>query len=228
MDSVCSSWSRLAWKASSEVYGKILEHPFIKELSAGTLPREKFMYYLGQDALYLKEFGQAMAAAASRFTDPRDREMFMRFSAENLDSEKALHDIWLNGASPASASPTCLLCSSHLWRQVTCEPPAVAAASVLPCFLVYEMTGRHIYENAGDMSGNPYRKWIELYGGGSFGDSTEKLAALCDRLASGPVPGQGSAPDSDIAGRMTEAFVTGVRLEWMFWDGAYRMEQWKI
>ena len=65
MDSVCSSWSRLAWKASYEVYGKILKHPFIKELSAGTLPREKFMYYLGQDALYLKEFGQAMAAAAS-------------------------------------------------------------------------------------------------------------------------------------------------------------------
>lgn len=228
MDSVCSSWSRLAWKASSEVYGKILKHPFIKELSAGTLPREKFMYYLGQDALYLKEFGQAMAAAASRFTELRNREMFMRFSAENLCSEKALHDFWLKDEAPAAASPTCLLCSSHLWRQVICEPPAVASASVLPCFLVYEMAGRHIYENAGEMSGNPYRNWIELYGGGSFGDSTEKLAALCDTLAAESVSGQGLVPDSDIMRRMTDAFVTGVRLEWMFWDGAYRMEGWKI
>jgi len=27
--------------------------------------------------------------------------------------------------------------------------------------------------------------------------------------------------------RMAEAFVLSSRLEWMFWDSAYRMEQWR-
>jgi thiaminase/transcriptional activator TenA len=26
---------------------------------------------------------------------------------------------------------------------------------------------------------------------------------------------------------MEEAFVTSTRLEWMFWDSAYRMENWQ-
>ena len=213
-------WSRSAWMAAEPVYRKILELPFIRELAAGTLPREKFMFYIRQDAMYLKEYGRAMSAAASRFQDPDAMALFLRFATDNLESEKALHDTFLQEpVRDAFPSPVCLLCSSHLWRQVSGEPVEVAVASVLPCFVVYEMVGRHIYETASPEA-NPYMEWIKVYGGDGFGDSTEKLSALCDRLAEKAAP--------EVRAGMTGAFVTGVRLEWMFWDSMYRMSRWPI
>ena len=49
-------WSETAWDAAAPVFRKIVSHPFILELASGELPREKFMYYIAQDGLYLKEY----------------------------------------------------------------------------------------------------------------------------------------------------------------------------
>ena len=47
-------WSDQAWKAAEPVYRRIIEHPFVGELAAGSLSEERFRYYLRQDALYLE------------------------------------------------------------------------------------------------------------------------------------------------------------------------------
>ena len=215
-----SSWSAMAWEKARPVYREILRLPFLTELASGTLSRERFMYYLGQDSAYLKEYGRAMAALASRFPEPSDMALFLRLAAENLDAERSMHDSFLRDSSGDSRpSPVCLLCSSHLWRQVIAEPLEVALASVLPCFVVYEEAGRHIYGSA-TLETNPYRDWIEVYGSSDFGSSTEMIAGICDRYASEAGP--------EDRERMTDAFLTGVRLEWMFWDNAYEMGQWQI
>ena len=77
----------------------------------------------------------------------------------------------------------------------------------------------HIFRTA-VLDGNPYRGWIETYADGGFSGSTGQLMDLCDRFADNASPG--------IREEMTEAFVTGVKLEWMFWDSAYGREQWRI
>lgn len=213
-------WSGTAWEAAEPVYRRILEHPFVRELSDGSLPHGKFIYYIEQDALYLKEFGRSMAAAAARFTDPSAMSLFLHFAMDNLAAEKSLHESFLGaGAGTASASPVCLLCSSHLWKQVTSSSVEVALAAVLPCFSVYGKVGMHIFRTA-VLDGNPYRGWIETYADGGFSGSTGQLMDLCDRFADNASPG--------IREEMTEAFVTGVKLEWMFWDSAYGREQWRI
>ena len=94
-------------------------------------------------------------------------------------------------------------------------------ASVLPCFTVYSRVGQAVFETAFPaLETNPYGKWIATYGSTSFDEPTEKLVALCNDAAAGATPA--------MRGRMTEAFVTGVRLEWLFWNSAYEMEKWKI
>lgn len=215
-------WSNTAWTAAEPVFGKIISHPFLLGLASGELPREKFVFYIGQDALYLKDYVRVMAVIASRFEDPRHTGLFLEYAMENLDAEKELHSLYLPGTvtdSALTASPVCTLCASHLWKQAVSAPLEVALASVLPCFSVYAMAGRHVFENS-RIDGNPYRDWITVYGSDGFDAPARQLADLCDYFAERTVP--------RTRQEMTEAFVTGVRLEWMFWDSAYNMESWKI
>ena len=219
-------WSEEAWQAAVPEYKRILSLPFISELSSGELPEDKFIYYLEQDSLYLQEYSRVMALLSSRFDDPDTSRLFMSLAMENLDSEKALHNFWLSasgqcGRPAPSASPVCLLCSSHLWRQAVAEPMEVALASVLPCFLVYGKVGQAILGMAEhSLKSNPYRKWILTYGDASFDEQTGKLVNLCDDAASKALP--------VMRRRMTDAFVTGVRLERMFWNSAYEKQTWII
>lgn len=199
---------------------RIFSHPFLSGLSDGTLPEDKFMNYLWQDSFYLKEYGKTMALAASRFDDPRHMAMFLRFATENLEAERLLHEEYLHGLGcPVEVSQTCLLCSAHLYRQVAAASLETAVAAVLPCFYVYSEVGQYLSSRS-RLAGNPYRKWLEAYSDDGFRSSTEAIAALCDSLA--------GEEENHSWRLMTEAFVTGVRLEWLFWDSAYRMEQWNI
>ena len=44
-------WSEQAWQRTAFIYEEIIGMPFIKELINGTLPIEKFKFYISQDAL---------------------------------------------------------------------------------------------------------------------------------------------------------------------------------
>ena len=213
-------WSDKAWEQASRIYGKILELPFIVRLSDGSLDREIFDYYICQDILYLKEFSRSMTAMSSRFSDEGLKKRFLSYAMENLEAEQTLHEFY-SGNEPESAepSPTCMLCSSHLYSQVMTAPLEVAAASVLPCFLIYTEVGLHIAAHS-LRTGNPYRKWIETYSEDGFDTSTKAIRALCDTMA--------ASASEDVVKLMTDAFVTGVKLEWMFWNSAYNMEKWEI
>lgn len=219
-------WSDTAWEEAAPVFRKILEHPFITELAAGTLSRDRFAAYLVQDSLYLREYARVMSLIASRLGNPEHAALFLASAMENLDSEKEIHDLYLDGTGlrdirEPAMSPACLMCSSHLWRQAAAEPLEIALASVLPCFVVYDKTGKSVYAAAAlSLDSNPYREWISLYGSGSFDDSTARITELCNDAA--------AASSEEMRKKMTEAFVTGVKMEWMFWNSAYIKEQWTI
>lgn len=212
-------WSQQAWAEAQPVYEAILQLPFVKELAAGTLPIEKFRFYLGQDALYLGSYCRALAHVASRLSDPADVEAFLHFATDGIAVERALHESYLKGARPATKSPTCMLYTS-VEESMAYEPVEVEAASLLPCFWVYQKVGEHILAQASSLESNPYRAWIETYGDPSFEAASARAIAICDRLA-------GSATEA-VRRRMTEMFTLCTRLEWMFWDSAYSMEKWKI
>lgn len=211
------SWAGEAWKSALPVYEKILRLPFITELAAGTLDKDIFMYYIRQDSLYLKDYARVMDIMAARISEPELSAMFGRFAKENIEAEKSLHAFF---GEPLSCvqSPTCLFLSSHLYRQAAEPRLEVALASVLPCFLVYERVGEHIL-SACVKEGNPYMKWIETYSDDGFSASVAELSSICNSFAE-----ENPASRKD----MTEAFVTGTKLEWMFWNSAYIMEEWKI
>jgi thiaminase/transcriptional activator TenA len=66
---------------------------------------------------------------------------------------------------------------------------------------------------------NPYRTWIDTYADPAFGETVEAVSAITDRAAA-------AAPPRRRA--MLRAFLRSTQYEWMFWDSAYRREDWPV
>ena len=214
-------WSKKAWEAIAPVYEEIVTLPFIEELINGTLDKEKFAFYIQQDTLYVSDYGKVLTAIATRLTKPEHVDAFIGFAGESVAAEKAFHQLFsaeLGVEGAQTASPTCLLYTSYLYRQFN-APVEVMAAAVLPCFWIYKEVGDYILAHQ-TKENNPYQTWIDMYAGDEFAKSVERAIRICDELAEKCTEEQQNA--------MTEAFITCSKMEWMFWDSAYQLEQWKI
>lgn len=214
-------WSEQAWLSAKPIYDKILELPFILELMNGTLSEDKFIFYIRQDALYLAEYGKILTGIASRLNKPEHIEAFVGFAGESIRVENALHASFVHALKKEKnePSPSCLLYTSYLHKQISNARVEVALAAVLPCFRIYKEVGDYILKNQ-TKEGNRYQSWIDTYGGEEFENSVSTAIAICDEIASKCTEEQQQA--------MTEAYITYSRFEWMFWESAYRLEAWKI
>jgi len=215
-------WSDQAWEQVKAVYAQIIAMPFNEELSKGTLHPDKFVFYLAQDAFYLLEFGKALSAISSRLRSADQVLAFANFSSGAILAERALHESYfeeLGLPHEVKPSPTTLLYTNYLLNQVAYEQVEVAVAAVLPCFWIYKKVGDHIFSMQAENE-NPYQRWIDMYAGEAFAKSVKLAIDIADELA-------------EKAGERTQknmlaAFEQATKLEWMFWDGAYRIEKWKI
>ena len=218
------SWTAKTWEQATPLYEKILALPFNQELMIGTLSLERFKFYMAQDAFYLKEFGRALAIIAGRLSEREHTLAFSEFASGAIVVERALHTGYFktfgvdeNAIEPSS---TCTLYTSYLLSKAAISPVEEAVAAVLPCFWIYQKVGDHIYANQDPGMDNPYSEWIDTYAGEAFATSVRRALAISDELAELAT----SARQAD----MTEAFLMATKLEWMFWDSAYRLESWKL
>jgi thiaminase (transcriptional activator TenA) len=209
------------WKEIEPIYQAILSHPFNTELAKGTLQRESFEFYIQQDALYLADFGRSLATMSSRSPTPDRMLDFIRFAEGAVVVERALHEAYFklfNILNPtATQSPSCFAYTNYMIATTTHRSYEEGMAALLPCFWIYREVGTFIYKTAA--ANNPYQKWIDTYAGEEFGKLVDKAIETTDDLATNTT--------EHVRDLMKTVFVTSSRLEWMFWDSAYRMETWK-
>lgn len=220
-----TSFTDAMWTEIDPHYRAILELPFNRELAQGTLSRDRFVFYMIQDAHYLGAFARALAAVAAKATDADGQIKFAKSAHDAIVVERALHEGFFAAFGITAAtfrgtppSPTCAAYADFLVATAYQHPYAVGVAAVLPCFQIYYEVGKHLYGIAA--AGNPYQKWIDTYRDESFGDSVREVLAHTDRAFA-------QATEADRA-LMREAYLKAVRYEWMFWDSAWRMEAWPV
>ena len=211
-------WSEEAWSKAEYIYRSILKLPFVRELSSGTLSNERFLFYIGQDSIYIENYSKILAHIASRLPRKEHMEDFLRFASDGILVERLLHKSYLSEKAISIApTPSTLLYTSYE-SSMALEPVEIEAAAILPCFWVYQKVGEEIMK--GSSKDNPFYHWIETYADESFAESTQRAIEICDEMAAHTTEG--------IRERMTEAFITSTKMEWMFWDSAYNLEKWKI
>ena len=216
------SWCDIAWDKATPYYNQIRELSFIKELMAGTLKEAQYIHYIEQDSIYLGEYGKLLAGIGAKLSDDGHRSSFFKFASDTVFVEQELHksfsDAFRNNKD-SMATPTCLLYTSFLNKQLATEPIEVAVAAALPCFVIYKKIGDYIVKNQSD-SHNPYQKWINTYGGEDFAKAVQKAERITNELAEGAT--------SEISHKMLEAYISTTKMEWMFWNSAYELEKWPL
>ncbi|MEU3274072.1 thiaminase II [Saccharomonospora sp. NPDC006951] len=216
-----------SWQSTANLRKAMLDLPFNAELAEGTLGRDRFQFYLAQDARYLVGFGRALSVAAAKAPDPAALAFFSGAAREAVLVERALHESYFErfglGEADLAAietSPTCLGYTSYLLAVAQTEGYAELIAALLPCFWIYHDVGTDILEQQRrtGASGNPYQAWIDTYADDDFAAAVRTCIAEVDKAA--------ERADEHTVARMSAAFTRACEYEWMFWDSAYRMESW--
>ena len=219
------SFTAEIWKENSALFETIRTMPFNQELAAGTLSQERFRHYMIQDAHYLVAFGRALAVAAAKADNSDEVAQFSEAAHTAIIVERSLHADFMEQfkVSPATfaatpLSPTTHHYSSYLIATAWSASYPVALAALLPCFWIYAEIGRDILARAA--KNNPYDAWIATYAGEEFHAAVRDVIATVDRVA--------SVASTETRRDMHSAYTHAAKLEWMFWDAAYRLEQWAV
>jgi thiaminase/transcriptional activator TenA len=210
-------WSTIA----STTYPAILAHPFLRELTAGTLPHVTFAFYIIQDAHYLRSFARTLSILGARAPLSADGHLLTRHATNALVVERVLHEQFCRElgvdeaeARAAPVAPTCLAYSSFLQARAYGGSFGEGVAAVLPCYWIYLRVGEELATDGSCDS--IYQRWIEAYTGWEYAEIVAELLSLVNRLEL----------DATTERAATDAFRTASRYEWMFWDMAYRHERW--
>lgn len=213
-------WSERTWKEAEGVYNQIISMPFIQEMSNGTLDVAKFKYYLEQDAHYLEYFGRCLALIGAKAHETKDILSFLKFAESALVGEMELHNSYFKeyGISDlVPMSPTCHHYVHYVQSESYMSQVEVGMAAVLPCFWIYQKVGMHLYTTS-KTENNPYQNWINTYASPELEELVQSAIEIIDAAAAKCTQAQQD--------KMTQAFLYASRLEFMFWDSAYRLEKW--
>ena len=218
-------FSRAAWDRNAKAYETIRTMPFNAELAAGTLSEARFKHYITQDAHYLIGFGRALTLAAAKAPDADRIVQFAKSAEGAIVVERALHGSFFKQYGITSEvfagtplSPACHHYVSYLLATAYAEPYEVVLGALLPCFWIYAEVGRDIHARAAP--DNPYQAWIDTYAGEEFHAAVRAVITATDEAAHGASP--------PLRERMHAAFTRATQLEWVFWDSAFRLEQWPV
>ena len=215
----------LRLKAAS-IWEAELELPFVRGIADGSLPREKFKFYLCQDYLFLLDYSKVFAYGVIKSYDEATMAKFSELLNETLNTEMNLHRGYSKkfGISPAEMEATPIAPTTHAYTRHLLHVAQVGTlvdlvAGVLPCQWGYWEIGTALSKRG--KSPEPlYQEWIEMYSSDEFGVLGEWLRELLNRLT-----GESSEAEKR---RLENHFLTSSRYEYLFWEMAYNQERWQI
>jgi thiaminase/transcriptional activator TenA len=210
--------------AAAPIWQKTLTHPFVTELGNGSLPLEKFQFYMRQDYVFLVEYSRLLALAAAKAPDLDTMGRFAHLLDVTLNREMALHrdfaaqcGIRAEDLAATQAAPTTHAYTRHLVRVAALGDLPEIVAALLPCQWGYCEIGQTLAYHGKPATAPFYCQWIDMYASPEFASLTTWLRALLDGFA-------GAAPEE----RLVETFCASARYEYLFWEMAYRLEQWSV
>ena len=190
-------------------------HAFVQGLASGNLPRERFVYYLSQAAALLESFSRAQALALARAPDVEGVLAFESLLAYGLAECKWFDEEARRWDPEADRTPGMATrsYSDFLLRVAALDcAPAILAATT-PTLRLHEFLCREL-EPILDPS-TPYRDFVLRQAGDGHTRAAEQSEALLDRYA------ERGAPPA-VSDRMTLNYRTAMKLEYHFFDAAWR------
>jgi thiaminase/transcriptional activator TenA len=203
-----------------ELWVKDLDHPFVVELYSGTLPLEKFKYYVLQDYNYLVTMVRVLSLLAAKAPTLELSRLALELAygtvtgeMENYERLLSALDMTIDDAIRAKPNPANVAYMNFLLSTAYHGDFYVGLASVLPCFWTYEdIAERHRWRLEANRV-ELYKRWASVYLSNEYKTLVRKLRNAIDK-------------SGRAASELSYYFEQALKYEIMFWQSAYTMEEW--
>ena len=223
---MATSFTQQLRRQAGEIWRSIQAHPFLDELQAGTLPMDRFTYFILQDYLYLLDFAQVLCLGGAKSPDLQTLEIFTRHALIAVEVERSFHATFGKNLGFSQQQlertpkgPVTEAYTRHLQAVARAGGLAEIVAAVLPCYWIYGEVGKRLYRNR-PTKPKIYRQWIETYASEEYWKPVREQIRLMDHLGA-----SARGREKEI---MRSHFVLSSRYEFLFWDQAYRLEEWPV
>ena len=200
---------------------RYVDHEFVRQLAAGSLPEASFKHYLQQDYAFLIQFIRAWALALykSRTLDEmRDAQAGINAL---LDLEIDLHikycREWGINEAELTALDESAACVAYTRYVLDCGMSGGLAelyAALLPCIYGYAEIGQRLAQQGVDKKAtnatNPYQSWIDMYASSEYQAVAEAAKTKFDQLCA-------EVAEPQLV-QLQKIFNTATRMEVAFWQ----------
>jgi len=178
------SLSSELWSAHRDLAQACLELPFVRGLADGSLTKERFSFYLGQDSFFLQAFARAYSLAAAKAPDWEGFNTFHVLAGGALEELKLHQDYaakWGVELEAVAPGPATRRYTDFLLATAWQEDVGVTAAAMTPCMRLYAYLGQELAK--GGVPEHAYSDWIRTYRAEEFEALARRLERLVDRYA---------------------------------------------
>ncbi|SEN46378.1 thiaminase/4-amino-5-aminomethyl-2-methylpyrimidine deaminase [Amphibacillus marinus] len=218
-------FSQLIRQEADPIWQASFNHPFVQGVADGTLPLDRFRYYVMQDSYYLSTFARVQSLAGAKAESFAVTNRMAIHAQGTYEAEMALHrtfakllKITKQEQQAFKPAPTAYAYSSHMYRAAQFGHLGDIIAAILPCYWLYYEIGELLKSAT---PGEPiYQEWINTYGSDWFKDLVEEQIDRIDEVAE-------TVTEADRT-RMKEHFLLSSQYEYLFWEMAYTLEKWPI
>jgi len=199
------------FEENADIAESCLEHPFLQGIASGKLPREKFVYYMSQDAFYLECYARAFAIGITKSPDNNSMKSFKALldgTFEELNLHSSYSKKWGFDLDVLPAEAT-FKYTDFLIRVASLEDIGYIAAATLPCSILYQYLGCELAKNYN--VDTPYKDWILTYSSQDFKEGTKILEQILNEYACDNM-------------RTKNYFRRAMQLEYEFFDEAYKQK----
>ncbi len=211
-------------RTADPIFAAIFAHPFVRGIAEGTLAKEQLIHYVKQDFEYLNAFIRVYGIAISKCDHRAAMALFNEQISFILDSETHPHQNFCDVAGVTyeelqgfPLAPSANHYVNHMLTVAHGGTREDIVAALLPCPWTYTEIGRRLLEEVKPDSSHPFYDWMHFYGDRESG-ITMQLRGLLD--------GWAESLSAARKRQLEEHFLTSCRLEYLFWDMAYRLEDW--
>ena len=214
--------SEVLHQAAAPVWERCLNHPFVTGLGDGSLPVEKFRYFMLQDYLYLFDYARVFALGVVKARDPELMRSFAASVESILNGEMKIHRAYMQRLGITEAQVFAVqpaldnLSYTHYMLSVAnAGTPVEIVASILACSWSYAEIGQALAKLPGALEHPFYGEWVQSYAGEEYAAMNQGLIDLMNKLAE-------NVSDEQLE-HLKEIFVNCSRYELGFWDMAWEM-----
>jgi thiaminase (transcriptional activator TenA) len=212
---------------SAPIWDRLHAHPFLRELADGSLPLDRFRFFIEQDDVYLEEYVRCLAMGAAKSRNDVELRYFTTDLLQVIDDELPSNRALLarviemgaeDRGGTLAAAPANIAYTSYMQAVAARGGALEIMAVLLPCAWSYVEIATGL--EPGATTNDVYSGWVDFFRSPEVVLMIEAMRRDFDRACDHPSVG------ADRRAELARIFAMSSRLELGFWEMAYHLEQW--